>query len=807
MRDQYYRVSPSFILCYSITNRRSFEELRQIVDQIMRVKDDDTQSSWVGVIAGLKQDLNNDREVSTQEGLEFATSLNMSFLEVSAKTRYNVENVFFEAARRCMSLNNHGQVKVDRSNIRVVLVGGGGVGKSATVISFTQSHFIDEYDPTIEDSYRKQASVPDLYHYCVARAPGQKKKAAKKKDSGWFSGLLSWGKSSTSDEEDDEDESQKKQEEAKKKADAKKAEEEAKKKEEEAKKKAKKYTGPKIERPDTNVMVLSLGAVAKPVAAPNAGDAVCCSKCTAALSITSQINTNIWTCEFCGKDNTLEEETTAISEPVQEFMLSPPKISGAGEEQMDLEDNALTIFLIDVSGSMAQTTTVPAGFGLFQLQLGADSDRPSTAPTAISRLDCAKAAVSIQLTELAKAHPNRRVMLITFEGKVVVHGDASRAVSSSLVVSYGDLSDRDILERHGESLDIEKLRPVSMAKTDLMDRLMSLQVAGATALGPALTIAVHAAKKARRAEIIMCTDGASNQGIGRVEDGRDFYVRLGGFAAECGIPLSLIGIEGENVGLAMLGEAARISNGLVTIVSALELQRKMRAIVDTPTIATEVKVKVHLPRVFGMDDKRKLNVAEISVGNVNASTDIALDFGLSPFGRAALADPNAVIPGQLPFQFSLYFTRPDGAKIHRIYSMNKKITYKLPKALKSIDVSVLSTWALQSVSKQLVEYSLALKKTTIVDNRRLLWQVQNLMEDFVESPIQAEEFNVFVESRKVYEPLLRRNLTAAKLSDCAAKQAYENKTRSLSSMVAGSRRDVSARKNHVGEIKALAIQV
>ncbi|KAG6832813.1 hypothetical protein H0H92_009432 [Tricholoma furcatifolium] len=36
-----------------------------------------------------------------------------------------------------------------------------GVGKSALTIQFIQSHFVDEYDPTIEDSYRKQCVIDD----------------------------------------------------------------------------------------------------------------------------------------------------------------------------------------------------------------------------------------------------------------------------------------------------------------------------------------------------------------------------------------------------------------------------------------------------------------------------------------------------------------------------------------------------------------------------------------------------------------------------------------------------------------------
>lgn len=42
---------------------------------------------------------------------------------------------------------------------KLVVVGGGGVGKSALTIQLTQNNFVDEYDPTIEDSYRKQCVI------------------------------------------------------------------------------------------------------------------------------------------------------------------------------------------------------------------------------------------------------------------------------------------------------------------------------------------------------------------------------------------------------------------------------------------------------------------------------------------------------------------------------------------------------------------------------------------------------------------------------------------------------------------------
>ena len=51
--------------------------------------------------------------------------------------------------------------KHQMTEYKLVIVGGGGVGKSALTIQLIQNHFIDEYDPTIEDSYRKQVTIDD----------------------------------------------------------------------------------------------------------------------------------------------------------------------------------------------------------------------------------------------------------------------------------------------------------------------------------------------------------------------------------------------------------------------------------------------------------------------------------------------------------------------------------------------------------------------------------------------------------------------------------------------------------------------
>lgn len=54
---------------------------------------------------------------------------------------------------------------------KIVVVGGGGVGKSALTIQLIQSHFVDEYDPTIEGNitnlkpnfYQKIKKLTNIY--------------------------------------------------------------------------------------------------------------------------------------------------------------------------------------------------------------------------------------------------------------------------------------------------------------------------------------------------------------------------------------------------------------------------------------------------------------------------------------------------------------------------------------------------------------------------------------------------------------------------------------------------------------------
>jgi len=50
-------------------------------------------------------------------------------------------------------------ILLEEMDYKIAVCGSGGVGKSCITIQFVQNLFIDDYDPTIEDMYRKQIFV------------------------------------------------------------------------------------------------------------------------------------------------------------------------------------------------------------------------------------------------------------------------------------------------------------------------------------------------------------------------------------------------------------------------------------------------------------------------------------------------------------------------------------------------------------------------------------------------------------------------------------------------------------------------
>lgn len=104
-----------FICVYSITDKGTYNEIIKLRDHIYNVKDMAEGDKFPFVLVGNKADLEDNREVSTQEGQDLAKSWGCPFFESSAKDRVNISEIFVSLARET-SIFNNGEPTVTPTN-------------------------------------------------------------------------------------------------------------------------------------------------------------------------------------------------------------------------------------------------------------------------------------------------------------------------------------------------------------------------------------------------------------------------------------------------------------------------------------------------------------------------------------------------------------------------------------------------------------------------------------------------------------------------------------------------------------------
>ncbi|XP_028785473.1 ras-related protein Rab-2-B-like [Neltuma alba] len=115
----FYREAVAALLVYDTTRKETFKQLALWLKELREHADSDVTI----VLVGNKCDLNGKREVSTEEGEQFAKENGLIFLEASAEMGLNVKEAFEEAAKSVckkvedgvFDLNNeHRGIKVGR---------------------------------------------------------------------------------------------------------------------------------------------------------------------------------------------------------------------------------------------------------------------------------------------------------------------------------------------------------------------------------------------------------------------------------------------------------------------------------------------------------------------------------------------------------------------------------------------------------------------------------------------------------------------------------------------------------------------
>ncbi|KJE95673.1 ras-like protein 2 [Capsaspora owczarzaki ATCC 30864] len=699
MREQYMRVGDCFLVVYSVTSRSSFDSACLMRDFILRIRDTDEIPV---VLVGNKCDLASDREVTREEGLAAAKRMGAAaFFETSAKKRLNVEESFFELVRH-----------TPRQGVeyRVVVLGDGGVGKSALTIQFIQHHFVDEYDPTIEDSYRKQCVISGLRH----AAPSARRAAGRPKSKSVLQELFNCFASKESET----------------------------------------VVAPprpavvrQAEIMSTNVGMLSLGSLAEP-AEIMTGDPVKCAGCHGVLSSLSTLTLSnksakqaVWKCEFCGHENANIHAGEVPDQPTVDYILE-----SVAPSMSQSQDTSLVVYCLDISGSMCVTTELPRLQSEWRAaRTTTGSDAPVSADQYLpgetrgakymSRLQCIQEAVSRNLQRIHDENPNRRVVLVVFSSEVVVIGDGlthiPETVTGSKLESFATLTDA------GHSL-AEKVEPISKSLAQLKRKVEGLEESGATALGPALAVAVGMAGRVPGSEVVLCTDGIPNVGLGAIDGAADplaaaaFYTRIGELAREQDTTISLLGISGTDCGLQHLSACAKMTSGTVNVLHPVEIVREMRKISQNPIVANNVEITLRSSpgiQFDGVNAPESGSTAVIKLGNALRECDRAFMF------RNIV--PAKQLGAHTTFQAQIRFTRLDGAKCLRVITARREITSDVEVARNGLVISTMSLAAAQlgSVLAQNAAFSQA---------RALLSGTERLMRVCAKTDAQMEEHATFV---------------------------------------------------------------
>ncbi|XP_035531504.1 circularly permutated Ras protein 1 [Morone saxatilis] len=488
---------------------------------------------------------------------------------------------------------------------------------------------------------------------------------------------------------------------------------------------------------------------------------VICGKCSAALSCLSTMQTNVWVCEFCGCENSVNDGGARVCigqrAGVHSDELYLPNQSE--DDYQNLEDT-LVVFCVDISGSMSVTTEVTSSTG---------------SQTYISRLEGIQDALQRVLTSLLQQSPRRRVALVTFSDDVVIYGDGT---STPLTLRDFALVDSDHIWQQGMSYKI----PHCIAETyhQLIQRVKELREHGATSLGPAALASVAMASRYSGSKVILCTDGRANIGLGEMEQTPSlspssqtpyFYRELAQKAVESGVIISVMTFEGTDCRLADVGRLADTTGGRVNMVSIGTVATEIQSASIDNVLATGVKATLlALDGVyFPYEDENNHKVVR-EIGNVTKDLEITFQFAVKPQYMDVFLQKVT-----LPFQLQLSFKTRDQEKVTRVITEQRPVTTSSRISAGSLNMAVLGVHCAQLCASLTMEGRVREAQRQLKAQQDLLDQISK------QRPIQKEESvygNWMDTMTTICDDITTESQT---LSDEAAKVMYQMKRASSAS--------------------------
>ena len=108
----YYKSSTCAFIIYDITNKRSFSNVASWLNECREM----CYKEILICLVGNKTDLENQRNVSKEEGQKFAEDNGLLFFETSAKDGSNIEEMFIQATSNIVQKVESGKIQLDTQN-------------------------------------------------------------------------------------------------------------------------------------------------------------------------------------------------------------------------------------------------------------------------------------------------------------------------------------------------------------------------------------------------------------------------------------------------------------------------------------------------------------------------------------------------------------------------------------------------------------------------------------------------------------------------------------------------------------------
>nr|XP_020493212.1 circularly permutated Ras protein 1-like [Labrus bergylta] len=476
-----------------------------------------------------------------------------------------------------------------------------------------------------------------------------------------------------------------------------------------------------------NVLLVSLGKLfSEEGVQAIQGEPPSCSQCGSVLDCC--YDNVVSSCYFCEPS----DSTSSPSEPQSPLTGSQDGLFVLNPDVKPLcAEDALLLFCIDISGSMSITSQVLEGEQFVHR----------------SRLHVVQEAVLQCVQRLSEQQPELRVGLITFNYRVTLHGHEN---FPSHFLSGAELADSDYLKEAAASFPIPP--PLLQTKDCLQRQVQGLSESGTTALGPAALLAIAMASRQPGSKVIICTDGKANTDLGDLEvednDARTllsstiFYQELGEYAANQGVTVSVLSIEGTDCRLDELGRLADRTGGTVVVASPNKLHSEFEHIINSRTIATHCTVTLLLPQSLCVRGERESgHKGTREVGNIAPHTEITFQFGANESDAEAPASGSRVF-----IQLYVRYRHRNGQRMLRVITSDRVVTDDSSAALSSLSLAIIQLNSSQASA------SLALRGR-FLDALKEGEPQRKLIERAIEHNHSAEDKQTYQEWVKTMEPI------------------------------------------------------